>query len=41
MMTFVDDLLDVRQMKEGVYILENRAFDPKEVLTLISDIFIH
>ena len=39
MQSFVEDLLDVRQIKEGVYELEKKAFDPNEILTLIGEIF--
>ena len=39
MQSFVEDLLDVRQFKEGVFELEKKAFDPNETLTLIGDIF--
>lgn len=39
MQTFVDDLLDLRMIKDGVFILENQVFDPNEVLEMVCDIF--
>jgi len=35
MKTFVNDLLDIRQLKEGVFVLEQAVFDPNETLTFV------
>ena len=40
MQTFVDDLLDIRQIKEGAFKLVNEMFDPNETLSLVYDIFV-
>ena len=37
--TFVDDLLDIRQIKDGVFSLESSTFDLNEVLEEICEIF--
>ena len=39
MQSFVDDLLDYRQLKDGVFSLTNALFDPNETIKLILDIF--
>ena len=39
MQTFVDDLLDLRQIKDGVFSIVSQVFDPNEVLEMIIDIF--
>ena len=36
---FVDDLLDLKQMKHGVYKQRITTFDPSEVLQLMLDMF--
>ena len=38
-LTFVEDLLDMKQLKEGAFGLSLQPFDPKEVLQLIEAIF--
>ena len=40
MQTFVDDLLDYRQIKEGVFALSYNAFDPNKTLKQVYDMFI-
>ena len=37
--TFVDDLLDLRQIKDGVFSMIREVFDPNETLSLVYDIF--
>ena len=39
MQTFVDDLLDLQQIKNGVFKLMDGVFDPNEILDLICTIF--
>ena len=39
MQSFVDDLLDLRQIKEGVFSLTDDVFDPADVLDTICEIF--
>ena len=39
--TFVDDLLDIRQLKDGVFLLESSVFNLNEVLEELSEIFKH
>ena len=39
--TFVDDLLDIRQIKDGVFLLESSVFNLNEVLEELSEIFKH
>jgi signal transduction histidine kinase len=39
METFVNDLLDLQQIKNGVFKLVDEVFDPNDVLELICDIF--
>ena len=31
-LTFVEDMLDMKQMRQGVFQLENKQFDPNQVL---------
>ena len=38
--TFVNDLLDLQQIKNGVFKLVDEVFDPNETLELISSIFV-
>ena len=38
-LTFVEDMLDMKQMKSGVFHLQARDFNPNEVLSLIEAIF--
>ena len=39
MQTFVDDLLDLKQIKDGAFSLVKEVFDPNELLSFIKDIF--
>ena len=39
MTSFVDDLLDLRQIREGVFSLTKEVFDPMETLNLICQTF--
>ena len=39
MQTFVDDLLDLKQIKDGVFSLVTEVFDPNDVLEMVCDIF--
>ena len=39
MQTFVDDMLDLIKIKNGVFKLENKIFDPLEALELVCDTF--
>ena len=39
MLCFVNDLLDLKQIKNGVFQTRNSLFDPNEVLSLIKDMF--
>ena len=39
MQTFVDDLLDIKQLKDGVFSLLTRVFDPTEAIQLVLQIF--
>ena len=39
MLCFVNDLLDLKQIKNGVFQTRNSLFDPNEVLMLIEDMF--
>jgi K+-sensing histidine kinase KdpD len=39
MQTFVDDLLDLKQLKEGVFSLSCKVFDPNEVFQSVCSIF--
>ena len=39
--SFVEDLLDLRQLKDGVFALSPKPFDPNEVIKLICQIFDH
>ena len=35
----MSDLLDLRQLKEGVFLLSEQVFDPSETLQMACDIF--
>ena len=37
--TFVDDLLDLKQLKEGVFSLTPAVFDPNHALDFVCEIF--
>ena len=39
MLCFVNDLLDLKQMKHGVYRRINTIFDPSEVIKLVLEMF--
>ena len=39
MQTFVEDLLDLKLMREGIFSLRPAPFDPKETFLLVKDIF--
>jgi len=39
MTSFVDDLLDMRQIRESVFSLSKEVLDPLEILELICDTF--
>ena len=39
MKSFVEDLLDMRQIRDGVFSLSQAPFSPKEVLALVCKIF--
>jgi len=39
MQSFVDDLLDMKQLKSGVFRLVQTVFDPNETFQLVCDIF--
>ena len=39
MMTFVDDLLDMKQLKEGAFSLDPSIFSPLSVIKQVIDIF--
>ena len=39
MLCFVNDLLDLKQMKHGVYKQRNAIFDPNLVLQQVVDMF--
>ena len=39
MQSYVSDLLDLRQFKDGVFTLASETFNPAEVFTLICNIF--
>ena len=39
MQTFVDDLLDLKQIREGVFSLFNESFDPSEAIELVCSVF--
>ena len=36
---FVNDLLDLRQLHEGFFVLEKAVFDPADVFELVCNIF--
>ena len=37
--TFVDDMLDLHQIKDGAFSLRDAVFDPNEILDMVVDIF--
>ena len=37
--TFVSDLLDLRQMRDGVFTLANEPFDPNKIFDTICNLF--
>ena len=37
--SFVEDLLDLRQMRDGVFSLVEDVFNPKEVIELVVSVF--
>ena len=37
--TFVNDLLDLKQIKEGAFSLTSRPFDPNEAIKLVIEMF--
>ena len=39
MLSFVDDLLDLRQLHDGVFSLVSQIFDPNETFTDLINIF--
>ena len=39
MQSLVRDLLDVRQLKDGVFSLQKNLFNPNEVFDLVCNIF--
>jgi len=39
MQSFVRDLLDVRQLKDGVFSLQKNLFNPNEIFDLVCNIF--
>ena len=39
MQSFVDDLLDLRQIKENAFALRMQPFDVNEILELVCNIF--
>jgi len=39
MQSYVDDLLDLRQLQSGVLKLVEKVFDPTETFQLVCDIF--
>ena len=39
MQTFVDDLLDLKQIQEGVFSLVSEVFDPNHAIELVCSIF--
>ena len=39
MQSFVEDLLNLRLLKEGTFTLANEPFNPKEVFDMICSIF--
>ena len=39
MQSFVDDLLDLKEMREGTFSLVKQIFDPKETFEMVMDIF--
>ena len=39
MQSFIDDLLDLKEMREGTFSLVKQIFDPKETFEIVMDIF--
>ena len=39
MQTFVEDLLDLKLIRDGILTLDNEVFNPNETLELIKNIF--
>lgn len=39
MQSFVEDLLDFRQLKDGKFLLTNAIFNPNEVMQAVIQIF--
>jgi signal transduction histidine kinase len=39
MLSFVEDLLDFRQLKDGIFNLNKAVFDPNELLSTVRSIF--
>ena len=39
MQSFVDDLLDLKMLREGTFKLNTAAFDPNKVISLVQRIF--
>ena len=37
--TFVDDMLDLNQIKDGAFSLQDAVFDPNEILDMVVEIF--
>jgi len=37
--TFVDDMLDLHQIKDGAFSLQDAVFDPNEILDMVIEIF--
>ena len=38
--SFVEDLLDLRQLKDGVFTLTNALFDPNETFQVLIETFL-
>ena len=39
MQTFVSDMLDMQQLKSGIFTLTEALFDPSEIIELVCSIF--
>ena len=39
MQSFVRDMLDIRQLKDGVFHLQKKLFDPNEIFDQVCSIF--
>ena len=37
--SFVEDLLDLRQLQEGVFQLSHQVFDPNQIIRLVLETF--